>query len=83
VHLLCLLRTQAEFEESKREDQQAPSSQADRSPPIILTSETDLLQFQKKFRGTVKGNCEFRNIENGTSVVKIEMADLSAIKTNF
>jgi hypothetical protein len=63
--------------------QQEPSSQAGRSPPIILTSETNLLQLQKKLRGLVKGNFEFRTSRNGTRVVTREMADFSAVKAYF
>jgi hypothetical protein len=47
-----------EFEDSK-DDQQAPSSQAGRLPPIILISATNLLQLQKKLAHIVKGNSEF------------------------
>jgi hypothetical protein len=64
-------------------DQQEPSSQAGRPPPIILTSATKLLQLQKKLRGLVKGSFEFRNSKNGDRVVTREMADFSAVKAYF
>jgi hypothetical protein len=38
---------------------------------------------QKKLRGLVKGNFEFRTSRNGTRVVTREMADFSAVKAYF
>jgi hypothetical protein len=54
---------------------QTPSSQRGRPPPIMLTSATNLIQLQKKLKGLVKGNFEFRNTRTGTRVVTKEMAD--------
>jgi hypothetical protein len=56
------------------------SNRRGRPPPIILTSATNLIQLQKKLKGMVKGNFEFRNTRTGTRVVTKEMADFSAIQ---
>jgi hypothetical protein len=64
-------------------DQQEPSSQAGRPPPIILTSATNLLQLQKKLRSLVKGKFHFRTRKNGTTFVTRETGDFSAIKAYF
>jgi hypothetical protein len=60
---------------------QSAPSQAGRPPPIILTSATNLIQLQKKIRGLVNGNFDFRNTRSGTRVVTKDMADYSAIKS--
>jgi hypothetical protein len=71
-------------EDSDRTDgnqqQQLPSSQTGRPPPIKLTSATNLIQLQKQLKGFVKGSFEFRSTRNGTRVVTKEIADFSAIK---
>jgi hypothetical protein len=54
-----------------------------RPPPIILTSATNLLQFQKSIKDIVKGSFELRSTKNGTRVLTKEMADFSAIKSFF
>jgi hypothetical protein len=76
-----------ELEGSKEEtnggEEQGPTNQASRLPPIILTSATNLLQLQKHLKGIVKGSFEFRNTKNGTRVLTKEMADFSAIKSFF
>jgi hypothetical protein len=71
----ALLRNTMEVEE--RQDatgtgagSQSASSQAGRPPPIILTSATNLIKLQKKIRGLVKANFEFRNTRSGARVVK-------------
>jgi hypothetical protein len=46
-----------------------------------ITSATNLIQLQKKIRGLVKGNFEFRNTRSGTRVVTKDMADFSTIKS--
>jgi hypothetical protein len=89
--LLCPLRTQTDFEDSKNdpnsgnvgEQQQEPPSQAGRSPSIVLTTETNLIILQKQLKELVKGNFEFRNTKNGSRIVTKEMADLSAIISYF
>jgi hypothetical protein len=70
------LRTQIDIEDNSEvkctgtdEVQQDPANQAGRPPPIILTSTNNLLQLQKKIRGLVKGNFDFRNTRQGTRVV--------------
>jgi hypothetical protein len=63
-----------------QQQQQTPSCQKSRPPPIMLTSATNLTQLQKKLKGFVKGNFEFRNTRTGTRVVTTERADFSAIQ---
>jgi hypothetical protein len=60
--------------------QQSPSSQRGRPPPIILTSAINLIQLQKQLKGFVKGSVDFRNTRNGTRAVTKEMTDFLAIK---
>jgi hypothetical protein len=55
--------------------QQSPSSQRGRPPPIILTSAINVIKLQKQLSGLVKDNFEFRNTRNGTRFVTKEMAD--------
>jgi hypothetical protein len=62
------------------EAQQPSSSKADRPPPIVLTSTTNLMTLQKHIRDIVTGNFEFRNTRRGTRIVTKEMADFSAIR---
>jgi hypothetical protein len=54
-----------------------------RPPPIILTSQTNLIQFQKQLKNVVKGDFEFRSTRNGTRVVTKCMANLEAVKSHF
>jgi hypothetical protein len=63
--------------------QQEPPSQAGRPPPIVLTTQTNLIQLQKQLTELVKGNFEFRNTRNRIRIVTKEMADFSAIKSHF
>jgi hypothetical protein len=72
-----------EIEVGSNSDQQKPTNEAGRPPPIILTSVTNLLQLQRQLRDIVKGSFEFRNTKTGTRVVTKEMADFSAIKDFF
>jgi hypothetical protein len=51
--------------------------------PIVLTSTTNLIHLQSKFKGFVSGSFEFRNTRSGTRIVTKEMADFSAIKTSL
>jgi hypothetical protein len=62
---------------TERQKQQAPSSQAGRPPPTVLTSQVNLTQLQRQLKGLVKGNFDFRNTRNGTRVVTKEMEDFS------
>jgi hypothetical protein len=54
---------------TERQQHQAPSSQVGRLPPIVLTSQVNLIQMQRQLKGLLKGNFEFRNTINGTRVV--------------
>jgi hypothetical protein len=51
-------------------EKQSASSQAGRPPPIVLTSAINLIQLQKKIRGLVKGNFEFRNTGVGPELLQ-------------
>jgi hypothetical protein len=82
-NLYAPLRTEMDLEVDNNSEQQEPSNQAGRPPPIILTSATNLLQLQKQLRCIVKGSFEFRNTKSRIRVVAKEMADFSAIKTFF
>jgi hypothetical protein len=68
---------------TERPHHQAPSSQTGRPPPIVLTSQVNLIQFQEQLKGLLKGDFEFRNTRNGTRVVTKEMVDFSAIRSHF
>jgi hypothetical protein len=67
------------------DQQQPPSSQRGRPPPImlILVYAINLIQLQKQLKGLVKGSFEFRNTRNGTRVVINEMSDFSVIRRYF
>jgi hypothetical protein len=56
---------------------------AGRPPPIILTSQTNLIQLQKQLKNVVKGDFEFRSTRNGTRVFTKGMADFEAVKSHF
>jgi hypothetical protein len=62
------------------ETQQASSSKAGRSPPIILTSKINLIQLQRPIRDIVKGDLEFRNTRSGTRIITKEMEDFLTIR---
>jgi hypothetical protein len=51
-----------------------------RPPPIMTTSTTNLIRFQSDLKEHTKGENEFRNTRNGTSIITKEMADYSAMK---
>jgi hypothetical protein len=73
----------AEGEHAAEEQQQAPSLVAGRPPPIVLTSDANLILLQKQLKGLVKGSFEFRSTRNGIQVITKEMADYSAIRAYF
>jgi hypothetical protein len=70
-------------ENPEDEVQQRPASQTGRPPPIVLTSEENLIRLQKKLKSICKGSFEFRSTRNGTRVVTKEMADFAAIRSYF
>jgi hypothetical protein len=41
---------------TKHQQHQAPSNQAFRLPPIVLTSHVNLIQLQRQLKGLLKGN---------------------------
>jgi hypothetical protein len=59
------------------------SSQGGRLPPIVLTSQVNLIQLKRQLKGLLKGNFEFCNTRNGARVVMKEIADFSAICPHF
>jgi hypothetical protein len=68
---------------TKRQQHQAPSSQAGRLLPVVLTSQVNLIKLQRQLKGLLKGNFAFRHTRNGTRVVTKKMADFSAICSHF
>jgi hypothetical protein len=60
---------------TEHQQHQAPSNHADRLPPIVLTSQANLIQLQRQLKGLLKGSFEFCNTRNGTRVVRKEMTD--------
>jgi hypothetical protein len=68
---------------SENQEQQATPSVIGRPPPIVLTSEVNLIALQRQLKPLSKGNFEFRTTRNGTKVVTKEMADYSAIRAHF
>jgi hypothetical protein len=63
--------------------QQAPSSQAGRPPPVVLTSQVTLIQLQRQLKGLLKGSFELCSTRNGIRVVTKEIADFSTIRSYF
>jgi hypothetical protein len=70
-------------DEPSSELQQPSSNKADRSPPIVLTTATNLMQLQRHIRDIATGNFEFHNTRSGTRIVTKEMADFSAIRKHL
>jgi hypothetical protein len=69
---------------TERQQHQAPSSQAGRPPPIVLTSQVNLIQLQRQLKDLLKGKFEFRNTRNGTKVVTKEIVFFfSTIRAHF
>jgi hypothetical protein len=60
-----------------------PTNKTGRPPPIVLTSQVNLIQLQKCLKSVTKSDFELRSTKNGTRVVTKEMADFSAIKSHF
>jgi hypothetical protein len=51
-----------------------------RLPPIVMTSTTNLFQFQSDLKEYVKGEYKFQNARNGSCIKTKEMVDYSTIK---
>jgi hypothetical protein len=54
-----------------------------RPPPIILTSNINLIQLQKQLKTVVKDDFEFHSTRNGIRVIIKGMADFEAVKSHF
>jgi hypothetical protein len=52
-----------------------------RPPPIVLTSEVDLISLQKELKSVVSGEFFFRNTETGTRITTKNLADYKTIQT--
>jgi hypothetical protein len=52
-----------------------PECQQYQAPPIVLTSQVNLIQMRKQLKDLLRGNFEFRNNRNGTRAVTKVMAD--------
>jgi hypothetical protein len=50
-----------------------------RTPPIVMTSTTNIARLQSNLKEHVKGEYEFRNTRNGTRIVTKEMEGYSAM----
>jgi hypothetical protein len=68
---------------TERQQHQAPSSQAGKPPPIVLTSQANLMQLRRQLKGLMKGNFEYRSTRNGTRVVTKETANFSDTRSHF
>jgi hypothetical protein len=62
---------------TERQQHQEPSIKARSPPPIVLTSQENLIQLQSQLKGLLKGNFEFRSVRKGARIVTKEMADFS------
>jgi hypothetical protein len=58
-------------------------AKAARPPPIIVTTATNLVQFQKQLKRVAKQIFEFRNTRNGTRVITKDMTDFQVVKLHF
>jgi hypothetical protein len=56
---------------------------AGRTPPMILTAKTNLIQLKKQLKNVVKADFEFRITRIGTRVITKGMADFEAVKSHF
>jgi uncharacterized protein with WD repeat len=63
--------------------QEAVPDTAGRPPPVVLTSSTNLIQWQKQLKNVAKDDFEFRNTKNGTRVITKSMTDFEAVKSYF
>jgi hypothetical protein len=63
--------------------QEATAGKTGRSPPIILTTPTNLVQLQKQLKDVVAETFEFRNTRNGTRVLTKSLADFQSVKSYF
>jgi hypothetical protein len=68
---------------TKGQQQQVPSSHAGRLPPIVLTSQVNLIQLQRQLKGLLKDNFKFHSTRNGTRVITKGMVDFSTIRSHF
>jgi hypothetical protein len=64
-----------------QDEVQQPARKTGRPPPIVLTSQENLIAMQKKLKGLCKGTFELRSTRNGARIITKEMADFSAIRT--
>jgi hypothetical protein len=53
------------------------------TPPIILTSTTNLIQLQKQLQSVVKENFEFRSTRNGTRIITRNTEKFQSVKPHF
>jgi hypothetical protein len=68
---------------TESQQHRAPSNQAGGPPPVVLTSQVNLIQLQKQLKGLLKEKSEFSNTRNGTRIVLKGMSKFSAIHSHF
>jgi hypothetical protein len=61
--------------------EEAVAGKTGRPLPIMITSSTNPIQFEKQQKGVVKGNFEFRSTRKGTTIILKTMEDFSTIKS--
>jgi hypothetical protein len=75
-----------EASETRSEEEGSETSQKigkETPPPIIITTQINLLRFQGEIKAIAKGSFELRNTKNGTRVITKEMANYLAIKSQL
>jgi hypothetical protein len=63
--------------------EEAVPSKAGRPPPIILTSNVNLIQFQRQLRKVATGDFESHSTKNVTRVINKGIADIEAVKSHL
>jgi hypothetical protein len=77
-----IMDTDSSCTEANTQEKAVPEKTC-RAPPIILTSNINLIRLQKQLKTVVKDDFEFRSTRNGTRVIAKGMADFEAVKPHF
>jgi hypothetical protein len=85
LNIFAPLRTTGMDTETTGAENALPKQEAPRNlcrlPPRMMTSTTSFFRIQSDLKDHVKGQYEFRNTRNGTSIITKEMVDYSAMKS--